>query len=131
MHKTLESLIAKVKEIKIEPECVIYTKDNKIFLKFPNSRLFKLATFSETRIDVPYLKFNPDSMWMEYEHNRYGDEETLFGFTYDDMEPDSEGFKVYSEALIESVSKIIKQATACEKAHQAFWDTYNNFMKED
>lgn len=129
MHKTLEALIAKVKEIKIEPDCVIYTKDNTIFLKFPNSRQFRLAKFNESRIDVPYLKFNPNSMWMEYEHNRYGDEDTLVGFTYNDMEPDSEGFKVYSEALVEAVSNIIKQATACEKAHQAFWDTYNNFMK--
>ena len=129
MHKTLEALIAKVKEIKIEPDCEIYTKDNTIFLKFPNSRQFRLATFTETRIDVLYLKFNPDSMWMEYEHNRYGDVETLFGFTYHDMEPPCEGFNVYSEALVEAISKIIKQATACEKAHQAFWDTYNNIMK--
>lgn len=129
MHKTLEALIAKVKEIKIEPDCEIYIKDNAIFLKFPNSRQFKLATFSKSRIDVLYLKFNSNLMWMEYEHNRYGDEETIVGFTYIDMEPDSEGFKVYSEALIESISNIIKQATACEKAHQAFWDTYNNIMK--
>ena len=45
------------------------------------------------------------------------------------MEPDGEVFKVYSEALVEDLSRIIKQATACEKAHQAFWDTYNNIMK--
>lgn len=129
MNKTLESLIAKVKEIKIEPDCEIYTKDNAIFLKFPNSRQLKLATFNESRIVVLYLKFNPDSMWMEYEYNRYGDVDTLVGFTYNDMELDSEVFKVYSEALVEDISKIIKQATACEKAHQAFWDTYNNIMK--
>ncbi|MBR4317000.1 MAG: hypothetical protein IKP65_08605 [Alphaproteobacteria bacterium] len=129
MHKTLEALIAKVKEIKIEPDCEIYTKDDSIFLKFPNSRQLKLATFTKSRIDVLYLKFNPNSMWMEYGHNKYGDVDTIVGFTYIDMEPDSEGFKVYSEALIESISNIIKQATACEKAHQAFWDTYNNIMK--
>lgn len=129
MHKTLEALIAKVKEIKIEPDCEIYTKDNSIFLKFPNSRQFKLATFSKSRIDVLYLKFNPNSMWMEYGHNKYGDVDTLVGFTYYDMEPGDEVFKVYSEALVEDISKIIKQATACEKAHQAFWDTYNNIMK--
>lgn len=129
MHNTLKALIAKVKEIKIEPDCEIYTKDNAIFLKFPNSRQFKLATFSESRIDVLYLKFNHKLMWMEYVHNKYGDVDTLFGFTYNDMEPECEGFKVYSEALIESISKIIKQTTACEKAHQAFWDTYNNIMK--
>ena len=129
MHKTLEALIAKVKEINIEPDCVIYTKDNAIFLKFPNSRQLKLATFNDSRIDVLYLKFNPNSMWMEYEHNKYGDTDTLVGFTYNDMEPGDEVFKVYSEALVEDLSKIIKQATACEKAHQAFWDTYNNIMK--
>lgn len=129
MNKTLESLIAKVKEIKIEPGCEIYTTNNAIFLLFPNCRQFKLAAFDESRIDVPYLKFNPDSMWMEYEHNRYGGVDTLVGFNYNEMEPNSEVFKVYSEALVEDISKIIKQATACEKAHQAFWDTYNNFMK--
>lgn len=129
MHKTLEALIAKVKEIKIEPDCEIYTKDNAIFLKFPNSRQLKLATFNESRIDVLYLKFNPDLMWMECVHNRYGDVDTLVGFAYNDMEPGDEVFKVYSEALVEDISKIIKQATACEKAHQAFWDTYNNIMK--
>ncbi len=129
MHKTLEALIAKVKEIKIEPDCEIYTKDNAIFLKFPNSRQFKLATFSKSRIDVLYLKFNSNLMWMEYVHNKYGDIDTLAGFTYYDMEPDGEVFKVYSEAFVEDLSRIIKQATACEKAHQAFWDTYNNIMK--
>lgn len=129
MHKTLEALIAKVKEIKIEPDCEIYTKDDSIFLKFPNSRQLKLATFSKSRIDVLYLKFNPNSMWMEYGHNKYGDIDTIVGFTYDDMEPGDEVFKVYSEALVEDISKIIKQATACEKAHQAFWNTYNNIMK--
>ena len=129
MHKTLEALIAKVKEIKIEPDCVIYTNNNAIILRFPNSRQFNLATFNESRIEVPYLKFNPNLMWMEYVHNKYGDIDTLVGFTYDDMEPDGEVFKVYSEALVEDIGKIIKQATACEKAHQAFWDTYNNIMK--
>lgn len=129
MHKTLEALIAKVKKIKIEPDCVIYTNNNAIILRFPNSRQFKLATFNDSRIEVPYLKFNPNLMWMEYVHNKYGDVDTLVGFTYDDMEPGDEVFKVYSEALVEDISKIIKQATACEKAHQAFWDTYNNIMK--
>jgi hypothetical protein len=129
MHKTLEALIAKVKEIKIEPDCVIYTNNNAIILRFPNSRQFKLATFNESRIEVPYLKFNSNLMWMEYVHNKYGDIDTLVGFTYDDMEPDGEVFKVYSEALVEDIGRIIKQATACEKAHQAFWDTYNNIMK--
>ena len=129
MNKTLEALIAKVKEIKIEPDCVIYTNNNAIILRFPNSRQFKLATFNESRIEVPYLKFNPNLMWMEYVHNKYGDIDTLVGFTYDDMEPGDEVFKVYSEALVEDLSRIIKQATACEKAHQAFWDTYNNIMK--
>lgn len=127
MNKTLESLIAKVKEIKIEPGCEIYTKDDSIFLKFTNSRQFKLATFTKSRIEVLYLKFNPDSMWMEYGHNKYGDIDTIVGFNYNDMEPNSEVFKVYSEALVEDLSKIIKQATACEKAHQAFWDTFNKY----
>jgi hypothetical protein len=129
MNKTLETLIAKVKEIKIEPGCEIYTTDNAIFLKFPNSRQYQLATFSESRINVLYLKFNPDFMCMEYGHTKYGDIDTIVGFNYNDMEPNSEVFKVYSEAFVEDLSKIIKQATACEKAHQAFWDTYNNFMK--
>lgn len=57
MNDTLKALIAKVKEIKIEPDCVIYTKDNTIFLKFPNSRQFRLAKFTESRIDVPYAEF--------------------------------------------------------------------------